>query len=66
MIPVVTSPKSRQWTENKAPELKNVRPTSEDTGRALTPEQVPDIGEKLESDIYKKSKGAVVDVTKKP
>ena len=57
--------KEQTMDGKKAPELKNVRPTSEDTGRALTPEQVPDIGEKLESDIYKKSKGAVVDVTKK-
>jgi hypothetical protein len=43
----------------KAPELKNVRPTEQDTGRALTPEQVPSQEEYLNSDMYKKSKGAV-------
>jgi len=44
---------------DKAPGLKNVRPTEQDTGRDLTPEQVPDLKDKLDSDMYKKSKGPV-------
>ena len=43
----------------KAPETKGVRPTDQDTGRALTPEQIPSKAEALASDMYKKSKGPV-------
>ena len=57
--------KEQTMDGHKAPETKNVRPTSEDTGRALTPEQIPSIAEKLNSDMYKKSKGSIEGVTKK-
>ena len=43
----------------KSPETKGAVARAEDTGAALKPEQVPDLSEVLESDMYKKSKGAV-------
>ena len=49
----------------KAPQLKNVVERQEDTGRALTPEQTSDISERLDSNMYQKSKGSVEGVTKK-
>ena len=50
---------------DKTPELKHTREQAADTGRALTPEQVPSVKEKLDSHIYPKSKGAIEGVTKK-
>jgi hypothetical protein len=43
----------------KKQETKGAVVRQEDTGRALTPEQTPVLSEKLDSDMYKKSKGPV-------
>jgi hypothetical protein len=43
----------------KKQETKGAVARQEDTGRALTPEQTPVLSEKLDSDMYKKSKGPV-------
>jgi hypothetical protein len=43
----------------KSPETKGAVTRQEDTGAALKPEQVPDLSVALESDMLKKSKGAV-------
>jgi hypothetical protein len=43
----------------KSPETKGAVIRQEDTGAALKPEQVPDLSVVLESDMYKKSQGAV-------
>ena len=55
----------RHLTTDQIPDAKKKAETKgavnreQDTGRALTPEQVPNLSVVLDSDIYKKSKGAV-------